>query len=90
MKARQLIEVSHRRYRANAVALANAARDAHGVLMAPDLPSPAAWQSELDRYAPGCGSPIRVPGTSGGRMRCGATLDGQPEYCEHCHKALAV
>ena len=64
-------------------------RDLGGCLITPPMPTPEEWQRDLDRYAPGCGSPIRIAGTNGGHMRCGAWLthlDGKrtQEFCPHC------
>lgn len=35
----------------------------------------------------GCGKMIGVIGTNGGKMPCGALLDGKPYYCDECKKA---
>jgi hypothetical protein len=63
---------------------ARAAYDAGGTLIHAPLPSREKWNRELARYAPGCGSPIHVPGTNGGTMPCGADFNGKPFFCDHC------
>lgn len=73
----------------NAVIQANIVRDCGGTLVAPDLLSATALKQLLDDHAPGCGSPTRVSGTSGGMMRCGGQLkylDGRVEqyFCAAC------
>jgi hypothetical protein len=59
-----------------------------GTLVKPVLPSCESWKAMLDKYAPGCGSPIRVEGTNGGFMPCGAWLTAHGErkqrFCHHC------
>ena len=77
-------------------ALVLACREAGGTLCVVDLPSSAHFARERSREAairrscaPGCGDLIRVRGTNGGLMRCGARLrqlDGTvaPYVCDRC------
>src|SRR5208337_1415099 len=68
---------------------AHAAYDAGGTLIYTPL-NRQKFQTELDKYAPGCGSPIRIEGTNGGTMPCGATLNGQQVFCRYCDPAKVV
>lgn len=61
----------------------HAAHGAGGDLLYARLPSPSNFAAELARYAPGCGSPTPVVGTSS-MMPCGAHLHGKPYLCPHC------
>jgi hypothetical protein len=66
---------------------AQAAHDAGGHLSAHDLHR-AKFNAELKAYAPGCGSPVRVAGTSGGHARCGSKVGDEKVYCAHCGPTL--
>ena len=48
------------------------------------LPSQSKWNAMLKAHAPGCGSPMRIPGTQGGRMACGAKLGDKRMFCPYC------
>lgn len=42
------------------------------------------FDAMLAKYAPGCGTPIRVAGTNEGSMPCGAKLSGVQQFCPYC------
>jgi hypothetical protein len=51
-----------------------------------------AFHDMLARYAPGCGSLIRISGTNGGRMPCGEFLTDMAgvrtqQLCYYCEQA---
>lgn len=61
-----------------------------GTVVGANLPDRSKWNARLAAHAPGCGSPIRVPGTNGGRMNCGSKLDGDTQLCPHCEAKRVV
>lgn len=66
---------------------AQAAHDAGGHLSAHDLHR-AKFNAQLKAYAPGCGSPVRIAGTSGGYARCGSQVGDEKVYCAYCGPTL--
>jgi len=63
--------------------LQKAAYQAGGTLSYAPLPSREKFKADLDKYAPGCGSPTPVFGTSG-TIPCGARFNGKPYLCPAC------
>lgn len=79
--------------RPNDVACANAAMQAGGVMIAVEMPSREQWSKEMDVHYPGCGAPLHIAGTNGGKMRCGGYLtwpSGKPqrEFCHWCEQDM--
>lgn len=77
--------------------LVAAAKASGGTLiLETSFPSPGAFKRKMDAYAPGCGTPIRVIGTTAGTVPCGAKLHlpgGKVDvqfchYCEQTQEAL--
>ena len=70
---------------------AHTAHDAGGRLISAPL-NRQQFQADLDRYAPGCGTPTYIPGTNGGQVPCGGelTLSGKTErhFCPACQARI--
>lgn len=63
---------------------AHAVHDAGGKLIDVPFPSRGKWNAMLAAYAPGCGSPVRVPGTNDGFARCGGRVGTEKVFCDYC------
>lgn len=67
---------------------AQAAHEGGGTLISVPL-NRAKFNAMLAAYAPGCGSPVPIEGTSG-TAPCGSTVGGQPVFCTHCAQQGSV
>ena len=72
--------------------LAKVVESCGGKLVTPALPLREKWAKDLERFAPGCGSPTNVAGTNGGKMPCGARLTSfgktEQHFCGACAKRM--